>query len=94
MLEAFGRGLVTSRGVLKVETAEVRQRRLFERKNQIAQAISTLTHDQRLQVLMTITQIAGIDAICDQSNGCFIDITSWDDKKVSRLAEVIDFISS
>jgi hypothetical protein len=94
MLEAFGRGIVASRGVAEIETVETKKMRLVERKHQISRAIGTLTYDQRLQVLMAIAQIAGLDAIREQSNGCFVDVTSWDDKKISRLAEVIEFVTT
>lgn len=96
MLEAFGRGLMASRGLSRVETSESKGMLAYERKRKVMQMVSSLEHDQRLQLLMAVAQIAGIDAIGEQSNGngCFVDLTTWEDKKVMKLIDVIEFITS
>lgn len=94
MLEAFGRGLIASRGLSRTETTESKNILAHERKRKVLQMIGSLERDQKLQLLMAIVQIAGVDAIGEQSNGCFVDLTTWEDKKVVKLIDVIEFITS
>lgn len=91
MLDALKRGIRIARGDdARADTASVSTIVL---KKSICQGINMLQREQKLQVLLAVARIAGIDAIGVHNNGCLVDITDWDDARTKEIADVIQFAS-
>jgi tetrahydromethanopterin S-methyltransferase subunit F len=89
MLDALKRGIKSARGE---DSRSVAVSTIVLKKS-ICQNINMLQRDQKLQVLLAVARVAGIDAIGVHNNGCFVDITDWDDAMTKEIADVIQFAS-
>ena len=93
MLDALRRGILLSMG-RSVANVTNKKIDLVAQKKRICQNIGQLTtHEQKIQVLLAVAQIAGFEAIGAHNRGCLVDITNWDYARIKRLSDVILFVS-
>ena len=93
MLDALRRGILLSMG-RPIANVAYEKIDLVAQKKRICQTIGQLTtHEQKIQVLLAVAQIAGFEAIGAHNKGCLVDITTWDQAKIKRLSDVIQFAS-
>ena len=93
MLDALRRGILIAQGHTSINQ-QPNAISLIEQKKRVCQSIAQLSYDQRLQVCLAIVKIAGYEALGEHNNGCFVDITDWNQVQIKKLSDVIQFASS
>lgn len=92
MLDAIRRGMLFSRG-MSTQYETKNEVNLSVLKKRICHDVNRLTREKKIQVLLAIVRIAGLEAIGVYNNGCMIDITKWNASMTKNIADVIQFAS-
>jgi hypothetical protein len=90
MLDALRRGILLSKkgsAVVKEST------NLNHLRASICKNGPQLSRENGMKVLCAISTIAGIDAIGAFNNGCSVDISRWSLEQLTKLNDVIQFVS-
>ena len=92
MIDAIRRGMLFTRGV-GAQSEPKNEMNLSVLKKRICHDVNRLTREGKMQVLLAIVRVAGLEAIGVYNNGCMIDITKWSAAMTKSVAEVIQFAS-
>jgi hypothetical protein len=92
MLDAIRRGILFVRGI-GIQNEPKNEINLSVLKKRICHDVGRLTREKKIQVLLAVVRVAGLEAIGVYNNGCMVDITKWSAPMTKNIAEIIQFAS-